>query len=225
MNERTYERVIDYLKMLIQENKIQCGGKIPSERVLAETLGLGRNSVREALRMMEHTGMLKSCQGKGNYLVNMPEKSLGNVFSMMLLTGQSNFHEVSRLRRVLEIEAFLTAVEHADERDMEHLHDALKGMKNKDFVPEYDRQFHQCLIQAGGNQLLKVVMDSLDDLCDAEIEHILSSSTKEELEEWYEIHRKIYVYLKNGNKKDGILQLHRHYDKIDEMLTKIIKIH
>ncbi|MFR5059257.1 hypothetical protein [Faecalimonas umbilicata] len=59
---------------------------------------------------MEHTGMLESRQGKGNFLVNMPQKSLGNVFSMMLLTGQSNYREVSRIRRILEQEAFVQAV-------------------------------------------------------------------------------------------------------------------
>ena len=92
MNEKTYERVIEYLKQQIQEGKLSCGSKIPSERELAASLNLGRNSVREALRTMEHTGMLESRQGKGNFLVNMPQKSLGNVFSMMLLratTGKS----------------------------------------------------------------------------------------------------------------------------------------
>ena len=74
MNEKTYERVIEYLKQQIQEGKLSCGSKIPSERELAASLNLGRNSVREALRTMEHTGMLESRQGKGNFLVNMPQK-------------------------------------------------------------------------------------------------------------------------------------------------------
>ena len=67
MNEKTYERVIEYLKQQIQEGKLSCGSKIPSERELAASLNLGRNSVREALRTMEHTGMLESRQGKGNF--------------------------------------------------------------------------------------------------------------------------------------------------------------
>ena len=62
MNEKTYERVIEYLKQQIQEGKLSCGSKIPSERELAASLNLGRNSVREALRTMEHTGMLESRQ-------------------------------------------------------------------------------------------------------------------------------------------------------------------
>ena len=46
MNEKTYERVIEYLKQQIQEGKLSCGSKIPSERELAASLNLGRNSVR-----------------------------------------------------------------------------------------------------------------------------------------------------------------------------------
>ena len=110
MNEKTYERVIEYLKQQIQEGKLSCGSKIPSERELAASLNLGRNSVREALRTMEHTGMLESRQGKGNFSGEYAQKSLGNVFSMMLLTGQSNYREVSRIRRILEQEAFVQAV-------------------------------------------------------------------------------------------------------------------
>ena len=77
MNEKTYERVIEYLKQQIQEGKLSCGSKIPSERELAASLNLGRNSVREALRTMEHTGMLESRQGKGNFLVNIAAEKSG----------------------------------------------------------------------------------------------------------------------------------------------------
>ena len=50
MNEKTYERVIEYLKQQIQEGKLSCGSKIPSERELAASLNLGRNSVRDTAR-------------------------------------------------------------------------------------------------------------------------------------------------------------------------------
>ena len=143
MNEKTYERVIEYLKQQIQEGKLSCGSKIPSERELAASLNLGRNSVREALRTMEHTGMLESRQGKGNFLVNMPQKSLGNVFSMMLLTGQSNYREVSRIRRILEQEAFVQAVRLKNPEVLKRLKAEIKEMQIPEKTAEHDRRFHQ----------------------------------------------------------------------------------
>ena len=192
MNEKTYERVIEYLKQQIQEGKLSCGSKIPSERELAASLNLGRNSVREALRTMEHTGMLESRQGKGNFLVNMPQKSLGNVFSMMLLTGQSNYREVSRIRRILEQEAFVP------EKTAEH-----------------DRRFHQELIRAGENQLLVAVMESLSGLCEEEIAHVQNEAKNED---WCQIHEEIVNALEEGNMEKGLKWIRRHYDKIDDTL-------
>ena len=172
MNEKTYERVIEYLKQQIQEGKLSCGSKIPSERELAASLNLGRNSVREALRTMEHTGMLESRQGKGNFLVNMPQKSLGNVFSMMLLTGQSNYREVSRIRRILEQEAFVQAVRLKNPEVLKRLKAEIKEMQIPEKTAEHDRRFHQELIRAGENQLLVAVMESLSGLCEEEIAHV-----------------------------------------------------
>ena len=67
---KAYDQVLEYLKTLIKNKEISYGGKIPSERELMETLGISRNSVREALRILEHTGVLESHHGKGNFLVN-----------------------------------------------------------------------------------------------------------------------------------------------------------
>ena len=122
MNEKTYERVIEYLKQQIQEGKLSCGSKIPSERELAASL---------------------------NFLVNMPQKSLGNVFSMMLLTGQSNYREVSRIRRILEQEAFVQAVRLKNPEVLKRLKAEIKEMQIPEKTAEHDRRFHQELIRAG----------------------------------------------------------------------------
>ena len=191
MNEKTYERVIEYLKQQIQEGKLSCGSKIPSERELAASLNLGRNSVREALRTMEHTGMLESRQGKGNFLVNMPQKSLGNVFSMMLLTGQSNYREVSRIRRILEQEAFVQAVRLKNPEVLKRLKAEIKEMQ----IPEK--------------------MESLSGLCEEEIAHVQKEAKNED---WCQIHEEIVNALEEGNMEKGLKWIRRHYDKIDDTL-------
>ena len=215
MNEKTYERVIEYLKQQIQEGKLSCGSKIPSERELAASLNLGRNSVREALRTMEHTGMLESRQGKGNFLVNMPQKSLGNVFSMMLLTGQSNYREVSRIRRILEQEAFVQAVRLKNPEVLKRLKAEIKEMQIPEKTAEHDRRFHQELIRAGENQLLVAVMESLSGLCEEEIAHVQKEAKNED---WCQIHEEIVNALEEGNMEKGMKWIRRHYDKIDDTL-------
>ena len=62
---KAYDQVLEYLKTLIKNKDISYGGKIPSERELMETLRISRNSVREALRILEHTAFWKAATAKG----------------------------------------------------------------------------------------------------------------------------------------------------------------
>ena len=108
-NEKVYFLVIEYIKSLVQKGELSFGGKLPSERKLMGTLGLSRNSVREALRSLENMGIVESRHGQGNYLVNRMGNSLGSMFSLMLFLNECSFEEVRQLRRSIEMGAFLLA--------------------------------------------------------------------------------------------------------------------
>ena len=109
-NEKVYFLVIEYIKELVKKGDVKFGGKIPSERELMSTLGLSRNSIREALRTLENMGLLECRQGQGNFLVNHVGQSLSSLFSLLLFMKESNYVEISQLRRFIEIGAFLLAV-------------------------------------------------------------------------------------------------------------------
>ena len=117
--ERVYYQVIEYIKLLVKEGKLEFGRKLPSEREMMERLGLSRNSIREALRTMEHMGLIESRQGKGNFLVNHMGRSLGSVFSMLIFMKESNYLEVSQLRRAMEAQAFDLTVGNLKEKEKE----------------------------------------------------------------------------------------------------------
>ena len=109
MNEKTYERVIEYLKQQIKKENFPAEARSH----LSGSWGKSESGTKFCPGGASHNGTYRNAgeqTGKGNFLVNMPQKSLGNVFSMMLLTGQSNYREVSRIRRILEQEAFVQAV-------------------------------------------------------------------------------------------------------------------
>jgi len=58
------------LRQLIKIEKIQAGEKSPSERVLSERLGVGRSSVREALRSLELLGLIETRHEEGTFLAS-----------------------------------------------------------------------------------------------------------------------------------------------------------
>ena len=63
-----YEKAIQYIDQLIQQGDLQIGSKLPTERAIAEELGIGRNSTREALSILHGMGMIERVQGSGNYI-------------------------------------------------------------------------------------------------------------------------------------------------------------
>lgn len=84
---KVFIETVNDLKGIIQEEGIKPGGKLPSERMLAERLGVGRSSVREALRSMELLGLIQTKHGGGTYLADYriisSSKYLRNLFCLM----------------------------------------------------------------------------------------------------------------------------------------------
>ena len=85
---KVYFLVIEHIKSLVQQGTLSFGGKLPSERQLMTTLGLSRNSIREALRSLENMGIVESRHGQGSYLVNHIADSLGGIFSLLVFMNE-----------------------------------------------------------------------------------------------------------------------------------------
>ena len=81
--QKAYKGVIDYFKQKIIDGELRPGEKLPPERDIAEQLGVSRNSVREAIRIMDMTGVISSQQGSGNYITCEFQKSLAETMTMM----------------------------------------------------------------------------------------------------------------------------------------------
>ena len=77
--QKAYKGVIDYFKKKIMDGELRPGEKLPPERDIAERLNVSRNSVREAIRIMDMTGVISSQQGSGNYITcEFPEEPCGD---------------------------------------------------------------------------------------------------------------------------------------------------
>ena len=218
--DKTYYQVIAYIMEMIKEGKLSFYSKLPSERELMETLGMGRNSVREALRTLENIGLVESCHGKGNFLVNHMGESLSSVFSVLLFTGESNYLEVSQLRRAIEVQAFAQAADRITEDDRNRFAGIILKMDTGTHEErvQADEDFHQLLIQCSCNHLLVLLMDALSYVCREEILMILENQAVEHVEQWKTLHRRIFDYLMIGDKEQGVDALLDHYRWGDSLL-------
>ena len=91
--------------------ELRPGEKLPPEREIAQMLEVSRNSVREALRIMDMTGVISSQQGSGNYITCEFQKSIAETMGMMFAMSQINYQQISQIRYALEQQAFALAIE------------------------------------------------------------------------------------------------------------------
>jgi DNA-binding FadR family transcriptional regulator len=159
------EQVIGQLRELVAGGEWPVGQRIPTEAELAGAFGVGRNTVREAVRALAHSGLLEIRQGDGTYVLATSEVS----GAIRRLCG-SELREVLQVRRTLEVEgarlaatartgeelAALTVL--LDERDRAQTEGRLD-----DFV-RADAEFHLAVVQCGHNALLSELYRGLTEV-------------------------------------------------------------
>lgn len=157
-NERAYEKVIEHIKSEIWQGTLKRGERLPPERELAESLGVSRNSVREAIRTLSLLGFVSSTQGAGNFVTCDIEQNLRESLRMMVLLGETNYLQISQLRRGLESENARLAAERIAPKQGARLRELARLMREEpdpQKASRYDQEFHLLLCDASGNRLIK----------------------------------------------------------------------
>ena len=126
-NQKTYGIVVDYFKKKILTGDLKPGEKLPPEQEIAEELGVSRNSVREAIRFMDMTGVISSQQGSVIISPAISKSSLEETMGMMFAMDQIDYIQISQIRYSLERLAF-TALDHASEEEIKLMEDCVNKL-------------------------------------------------------------------------------------------------
>ncbi|WP_153730652.1 FadR/GntR family transcriptional regulator [Sporosarcina obsidiansis] len=119
--------IIGELQLLIKEQGIQYGDKLPSERHLAEQLQVGRAAVREALRSMELLGLIETRRGEGTFLSDFKKHQLVEVLSTFIMQQARSIQDVVETRKIHERAAITNVAENEELRALP----VWKGMQVK----------------------------------------------------------------------------------------------
>ncbi|MGI8526291.1 MAG: FadR/GntR family transcriptional regulator [Pseudolabrys sp.] len=148
------EEVIAAMQRMLGEENWSPGSKLPSEQELGRQLGVGRSTIREALRVLGHLGLVESRTGLGTYVVNrgMPHGRVEHPRTPEVL------HELYEFRRSVEIPAASQAAERRTHQEMKRIRDAWRECEvavMKDSPDEFarlDYEFHFSVVQAAHNR-------------------------------------------------------------------------
>jgi len=148
-----------YLRRQITTGKWKVGSRIPIEPELTEMLGVGRSTIREAVRSLASIGMLETLPGRGTFVrSSAPTSAVLSEF----LTAYT-LEELLSYRRALEIEAAQQAALHRSDEDVAALEAATDTPLREEHCPSHGAaptteelagRFHQLLFDAAKNRLL-----------------------------------------------------------------------
>jgi GntR family transcriptional repressor for pyruvate dehydrogenase complex len=160
--QRASEAIYDQIRDQIINGDISPGDRLPSERNLMEMFNRSRPSIREALRMLESAGLIKTIPGSGGAVVlKLSSKSVEEPLQNMLALNQLSYQELVEYRQLNEIAFAGWAAERRTEQELQDIIDCFEKSKllKRDFVAfiDYDIVFHEKIVAATHNRLAKIV--------------------------------------------------------------------
>ena len=159
--ESVVQSVINVLTDAIRSKELQPGDKIPPEPELAESLGVARSSVREAIKILTYLGVLESKRSEGTFVCDGYKESMIDPMVYGILLNQDSFENLMELREMTEAGMMRLAIEHHEDRELDELEAILGEMKKAlelkenrvDTFFEADNRFHDKIAEMGKNPM------------------------------------------------------------------------
>jgi len=228
---RLYENAVEQIQSLVLRNRYKPGDRLPPERSLAEQLNISRPSLREALRILSFMGLIEIKVGDGIYVKEVSFlpyiESVNLSISSRLQMERDSFIKLWQVRKILEVGMVDLVAKRITEPFLKNLWHCIEEMeKNIDdqnaFISSGLR-FHRLIAEAGQNEILILIWDTLGDLIRRSHDKIyrISRSPKRSLT----AHRRIYLALKRRNIQEAVEAMKKHMAEEEQaLLTALIKV-
>jgi GntR family transcriptional repressor for pyruvate dehydrogenase complex len=166
--ERLYEQIALHIEELISSGTLESGEKLPSERELAEGLGVGRGVVREAVKLLAERGLVTISPGLGTFIAEPDANVLVDQIGRFFNVGRYSYDDLREVRATLEVEIAGLAAQRAKSEDLERLKQAAEEMGKHVMLPEKyieaDVDFHLALARATQNEVFYLLIRVMIDL-------------------------------------------------------------
>lgn len=161
-----YRRVADELRARIMSGELPPGSRLPSEPDLSARYGVGRSTVREALRVLSSESLISTSRGiGGGSFVVPPDREqvtsyLERSLNMLSVANLVTVDELLAAREMLEVPAARLAAENRSAVQLEEIRACLPANRDqRDLAHQFEGniQFHLSILEASGNRLMEVM--------------------------------------------------------------------
>jgi GntR family transcriptional repressor for pyruvate dehydrogenase complex len=163
---RVIEEILGKMRTLLESGQLAVGSKLPPERELCNLLAVSRPSLREALKVLEILGVIRTRQGDGTYISGSFARILSDPQKVRMIDQRASLLEVLEARRVIEPSLAALAATRASDQDLIAMEAAVDGLCLKaDFQQHqrYDERFHRAIMRAANNPLLSQMTEIIHD--------------------------------------------------------------
>ena len=169
--QRVAEEIVEQLRSLILTGQYKVGSKLPPERELAKKLGVNRASLREALKKLEHMGLVRIRQGDGTRVQNFMETAGIELVRHLVPLGETITPAITRdvleFRRIIGREVARLAAERIDASDLAQLEELAARAGATDLNPgtrfQLDFDFYTVLTASTKNRVMVLLINSVRD--------------------------------------------------------------
>lgn len=230
---RTFELVLARIEEQILAGNLRVGDRLPPERELVEMLGVSRAAVREALRVLEAQGVLRSRVGtgpsSGSVIAAMPDEGLTQLLRLHIALANLPLTDVIEARATLERASARLAAGRVAEVDLDRMREPLLHMDEaglpREAFNDYDTAFHVAIAEAGGNKLMADMTVAVRNA----VRHTLLTAFNK-IDDWDKIasrlraeHHRIYAAIEAGDAEaaGSLVEAHVrgfHHDVVQKVL-------
>jgi len=157
------DKAISLILKYIKGNNLQPGDRLPSEREMAEQFSMGRQSVREATKVLSMMNILDVRRQGGTFVAKATNNSKYDQFKFFLQSGQISLSEIFEARLIMEVECIALAAKKISEEQLELIRRNISSVDIDDLegFAEADRVLHDTIYAATGNRALEILMQTV----------------------------------------------------------------
>jgi DNA-binding FadR family transcriptional regulator len=172
VRRRSFEEVATQIRERIEDGTFGVGDKLPAERALAEQLGVSRNTVREALRALEYTGLLNQRPGSagGAFVSDGSIDVIRSAFDNLMRLGTVTASDLMEARLAIGRQVAMLACERYTDDDWQALVENIEATREAALAGDLRRRvrhslaFHDLLAAAAKSPVLRILSGVLTDI-------------------------------------------------------------
>lgn len=227
-NKRVFELVADEIREAIFSGTFKPGDRLPSERELSQQMKVGRALIREALRLLELTGLvfIKQGAGGGIFVKNPYETNFAGSFSDLVRLGYITIEDLTEARLLIEQDAIDLIMRKGKREDFNSLDDLItlsfEKIDRGERIREENFKFHVTLAQLSQNPIFTMIINSIMPIIAVFVEKV--NPTIEHSRRILESHRDILEEMKRGDTIAAKEKLKEHIIFFSEEFKKLLPL-